>query len=245
MVAVVSLLASASVAGTPTVTVYFDEDLTMRSVDRMNPGLQTLYIVAEGFDAQLTSMEYKIDYPVGMTWIEDIEMPPVKIGSTPKGVTQAWGMPVDGNEPVVIAKALVRWEPDLSASGEVAVTPHPVFGFVRATAAPDHRIIEARGERSRIRPQASARGSVPELDRAYPNPFNPVTQITYWVPERTQVRLTVYDVAGREVASLVNEVRDRGEHSVEWRADNIPSGVYFYRLDVGGFSERRKVMLLK
>ena len=62
-VVAVGLVASVSIAGTPTVTVYFDEALTMRSVDRLSPGQHTLYIVAEGFDADVMAMEYKIDYP--------------------------------------------------------------------------------------------------------------------------------------------------------------------------------------
>ena len=244
-IAVISLLASAAVAGTPTVTVYFDEGLTMRSVDRLGPGLVTLYIVAENFDANLTAIEYQIDYPEGVTWIRDLDVPTVKIGTTEKGIAQAWVVPIDGSSPVVIAKSVVQW--NAGSNGEVAVRPHPTFGFVRATAAPDHRIIEARGEISYIglSDRSPSRGSEPVLYGSRPNPFNPVTQITYWIPETAHVRLNTYDVAGRRVATLVNEVRDRGEHTVEWHADNLPSGVYFYRLDVGDFSEQRKVMLLK
>ena len=246
-VAVVGLLASAAVAGTPTVTVYFDEALTMQSVDRLSPGQHTLYIVAEGFDAHLTSIEYKIDYPAGMTWVADRDMPPVKIGTTGAGITQAWGEPIDGTSPVVVAKVVVRWDPAGSSNFEVAVKPHPVFGFVRATVAPDHRIVEAKGETSfgGVSGRSPSGGSEPALYEASPNPFNPVTQITYWVPERAHVRLSVYDVSGRLVTTLVDDVRDSGEHTVGWRADDLPSGVYFCRLEVDDFSANRKVMLLK
>jgi hypothetical protein len=244
-IAVISLFAAVSVAGPPTVAVYFDEGLTMRSADRLGPGLVTLYIVAENFDAHLTAIEYQIDYPAGVTWVADLDVPTVKIGTTVKGIAQAWAEPIDGFSRVVIAKSTVQW--DAGLSGEVTVRPHPTFGFVRATAAPDHRIIEAKGGISYVgkNDRTPSRGSEPVLYGSHPNPFNPVTQITYWLPQRAHVSLNAYDVAGRLVASLVNGMRDMGEHTVEWRADNLPSGVYFYRLDVGDFSERRKVMLLK
>ncbi len=246
-IAVITLLASVSVATTPKVAVYFDEALTLRSVDHSGKGLHTLCIVAEGFDAQLTSIEYKIEYPAGMTWIKDLDVSPLKIGTTKEGITQAFPKPLDGFSPVVLARAVVRWDAEEGTSGEVAVKPHPTSGFVRATAAPDYRIIEAQGETSyaRLTGGSSLRGSEPELYATYPNPFNPVTKITYWLPQKAHVRLTVYDVAGRLVARLVDDERDSGEHTVGWHADDLPSGVYFCRLEVGNFSEQRKVMLLK
>lgn len=246
-IAFVSLLASVSVAGTPTVTVYFDEAMTMRSVDRLGPGQHTLYIVAEGFDAHLTAIEYKIELPAGMIWLEDLDLPPVKIGKTTEGIAQAWPTPVDARSPVVVAKALVRWEPVDGSVGRLSVVPHPGSGFVRATVAPDHHIVEAKGQTSydgsNERPSMSR--YVPSLLGANPNPFKPVTQITYWVPERQHVRLGVYDVAGRLITTLVDDVRRGGEHSVGWRADGLPSGVYFCRLEVGDVTESKKMMLLK
>ncbi|UCG50537.1 MAG: T9SS type A sorting domain-containing protein [Candidatus Latescibacterota bacterium] len=246
-VAVVSLLASVSVASTPTVTVYFDEAMTMRSVDRLSPGQHTLYIVAEGFDAFLTAIEYKIEYPAGMTWLEDIDMPPVKIGNTTEGIAQAWTKPVDAHSPVVVAKALVRWEPTDRPTCELTVVPYPGSPSVRATVAPDHRIVEAKGQTSYggSDNELSLTRNVPALYGANPNPFKPATQITYWVPEKGHVQLSVYDVAGRLIATLVDDVRDGGEHTVGWRASDLPSGVYFCRLVVGEFTESKKMMLLK
>ena len=246
-VAVLSLLISPSLAATPTVTVYFDEDLTMRSIDLDEPGTVTLYVVAEGFDARLTAIEYKIDFPAGLTWVSDIDVTPIKIGTTAMGITQAWQDPLNASNRVVVGKALAKWDPAAGSAGEVVVSAHPVFGSVRATVAPDHRIVQAQGEISHGRPAkgASASSSVPVLYGAQPNPFNPSTQISFWVPRSEHVRITVYDVSGRRVAELLNEVRGRGQHSVEWSAGNMPSGVYFFRMEVGDFSEQRKVMLLK
>jgi hypothetical protein len=247
LVAVITMLASASFAGKPIITVYFDEALSLPSVDCLRPGLNTLYVVAEGFDANLTAIEYKIDYPPGMYWVEDQNVSPLKIGSTVKGITQAWAEPFDASSPVVVARVLVRWNPEKGSNAEIAVKPHPVFGSIRATAAPDHRIIEAEGGTTQVRAgdRPAAYGNAPVLYGVYPNPFNPVTQITYWVPEKTRVNLTIYDVNGRLIETLVKGEKDRGEHTISWQAESLPSGVYFCRFEAGGFSENRKVMLIK
>jgi hypothetical protein len=78
-----------------------------------------------------------------------------------------------------------------------------------------------------------------------PNPFNPVTRISYNVPTAQHVRIAVYDVAGRLVENLVNEVKSPGEYMVEWNAGNLPSGVYFYRLQTGNETIVRRATLLK
>ena len=78
-----------------------------------------------------------------------------------------------------------------------------------------------------------------------PNPFNPVTRISYALSETRHVRLTIYDVAGRLVKELVNNVKDAGEHVVEWDAGTLPSGVYFVRLQTGSGTLVRRATLLK
>jgi hypothetical protein len=79
----------------------------------------------------------------------------------------------------------------------------------------------------------------------YPNPFNPTTSIRFGMPETARVRLSVYDLLGREVAVLVEGILQAGWHSATWRADNLPSGVYLYRLAAGEFSQHRTMLLLK
>ena len=83
------------------------------------------------------------------------------------------------------------------------------------------------------------------LDQNYPNPFNPTTQIAYSVGERTNVNLVVYDLLGREVATLVNEVKEPGSYKVNFNASNLPSGVYTYRIQSGSFVQTKKMMLMK
>jgi hypothetical protein len=83
------------------------------------------------------------------------------------------------------------------------------------------------------------------LSENYPNPFNPVTQIRYDLPQNAYVQLKVLDVLGREVASLVDRQEEAGFKSVSFDATNLPSGVYFYRLQAGTFSWVRKMLVTK
>lgn len=78
-----------------------------------------------------------------------------------------------------------------------------------------------------------------------PNPFNPVTRISYNVPVTQHVSIAIYDVAGRLVESLVNETKSAGEYVVEWDAGRLPSGVYFYRMQAGSQTIVRRATLLK
>jgi hypothetical protein len=101
-----------------------------------------------------------------------------------------------------------------------------------------------------------------KLEQNFPNPFNPSTHFRFTVPEAHQlnessrrpsaetgklhlVSLKVYDVLGREVATLVNENRSAGNYAVDWNASGFASGVYFYRLTAGGFSSTKKMILMK
>lgn len=83
------------------------------------------------------------------------------------------------------------------------------------------------------------------LEQNMPNPFNPVTTISYVVPSDGPVRLTVYNIAGQVVAVPVDGFRNRGRHEVVWDARTLPSGVYFYRIDAVGLKAVRKMMLMK
>lgn len=83
------------------------------------------------------------------------------------------------------------------------------------------------------------------LYQNYPNPFNPSTTISYQLPAFSHVTLIVYDVLGREVATLVNEYKKMGNYAVEFNATNLSSGVYFYRLQTGPYHDTKKLLLLK
>jgi len=83
------------------------------------------------------------------------------------------------------------------------------------------------------------------LSQNYPNPFNPSTTINYTIPKSGLVSLKIYDIVGKEVVSLVNEVKNAGSYNLQFNASNLSSGTYFYRLESGSFVETKKMLLLK
>jgi hypothetical protein len=83
------------------------------------------------------------------------------------------------------------------------------------------------------------------LTQNYPNPFNPSTKIEFSLPKAGRVKLLVYNVLGDEVATLVNEKMEAGIHAVNFRGDNFSSGVYFYKITAGNFTDTKKMLLVK
>ena len=88
------------------------------------------------------------------------------------------------------------------------------------------------------------------LGQNYPNPFNPTTTISFSLPQRSTVRLDIYNILGKQVTTLVNESREVGNWNVEWNGldrnhQHIASGVYFYRLQAGSFVSVKKMVMLK
>jgi hypothetical protein len=84
-----------------------------------------------------------------------------------------------------------------------------------------------------------------KLSQNYPNPFNPTTKIDFAIPKNGFVTLKIYDVLGREVRKLVNETKTAGYYSVDFNASEFSSGVYFYKLESNGFSDVKRMMLIK
>ena len=84
-----------------------------------------------------------------------------------------------------------------------------------------------------------------ELSQNYPNPFNPSTTIEYTIPENTAVELKVFDILGKEIWTLVNEVKAPGKYEVLFEANNLSTGIYYYRMQAGDFVDTRKLILLK
>jgi hypothetical protein len=96
-----------------------------------------------------------------------------------------------------------------------------------------------------IRVTVSAVPSEYSLSQCYPNPFNPSTKIGYQLPVASHVTLRVYDMLGREVKTLVDEVKPAGQYGVKLDARDLPSGVYFYRLEAGTYHDTKRLVLLK
>src|SRR4030095_1512086 len=91
-------------------------------------------------------------------------------------------------------------------------------------------------------------GEIPtnySLSQNYPNPFNPVTRIKFQIPHQGNVHLAIYDIMGKEMEVIVNENLQPGTYEIEWNATNFASGVYYYRITAGDFSETKKLILIK
>jgi len=84
-----------------------------------------------------------------------------------------------------------------------------------------------------------------KLLQNYPNPFNPTTKIRYQIKSESNVQLTIYDISGQDVKTLVNKKQNAGEHSISFDASGLASGIYIYRLNAGSFEQSRKMILLR
>jgi hypothetical protein len=84
-----------------------------------------------------------------------------------------------------------------------------------------------------------------ELLQNYPNPFNPVTDINYSLAKDIHVKITLYDILGRETKVLVNEFKQAGNYNISFNGTDLASGVYFYRINAGSFTDIKKMILVK
>ena len=84
-----------------------------------------------------------------------------------------------------------------------------------------------------------------KLENNYPNPFNPSTKIKFSLPQNSAVKLSVYDISGKSVAILINDKLNAGYYEFEFEGSNLSSGIYFYKIEAGSFSDVRKMILLK
>ena len=114
----------------------------------------------------------------------------------------------------------------------------------------DALLLDRVGVTSLVTDVTSSKNSVPKtfvLEQNYPNPFNPSTQITFALVADSKVTLQVYNLLGQVVATLIkNEFLSAGRHKLQFQPEQLPGGIYFYRLQVSGaFSEVRKMTLLK
>ncbi len=103
----------------------------------------------------------------------------------------------------------------------------------------DVQKVPSRVQRDPLIPQETS------LQQNYPNPFNPTTTIHYELSEKTWVTLAIYDILGRKVKTLVDQEQLGGSYNHQWEVQDMPSGIYFYRLRAGTFSETKKMAILK
>ena len=87
--------------------------------------------------------------------------------------------------------------------------------------------------------------NVYSLAPAYPNPFNPSTTLSFGLPQDTFVNIEVYDLLGKNVTTLVNDIKSAGFHKYSWNAEAQASGVYFIVMNAGKFTQKQKILLVK
>jgi hypothetical protein len=134
----------------------------------------------------------------------------------------------------------------ITASNNPTSTPRVAYITVSGTDAPSITIPLTQAGIPTTVKSGNINEFIFDLSQNYPNPFNPSTTISFTLEVSGFTTLKIYDILGREVATLVHEVRNAGNYSIQWDATNISSGIYFYRLETNtGFAKTKKLLLLK
>ena len=123
-----------------------------------------------------------------------------------------------------------------------------IYHDLDQNAVPHNRVEEPEFAPVTVAVRPSGGPEVPDvfaLNQNYPNPFNPSTEISFDLPVASNVELTVYNILGQNVKTLVDRQMEAGRHTISWEASKYSSGVYFYRISAKDFSETKKMLLLK
>ncbi|HTK81625.1 MAG TPA: T9SS type A sorting domain-containing protein, partial [Bacteroidota bacterium] len=154
---------------------------------------------------------------------------PLQISGAVYPLTITWDGANDGGTyTLLVGSGKEKKEFPISGAGRVVLTDEDAVVKIGITSAQHAEM-----------PKAYA------LYQNYPNPFNPSTTIRFDVPKASNISLKIYDVLGQEVETLVNEERGAGRYSVNFDAGNFPSGVYYFRIIAGDFSDVKKLLLAK
>ncbi len=139
----------------------------------------------------------------------------------------------------------IGWGGASTSMTEVTPAGQIVFAASYPAGINSYRAFKFNTDLTNINIQA---GNIPEsyrLEQNYPNPFNPSTKISFSISEKGVVSLKVYDVSGKEVSEPVNGFRPAGNYSIDFNAEGLPSGIYFYTLRAAGFTQTKKMIFIK
>jgi hypothetical protein len=159
---------------------------------------------------------YKLSTDGGVTWASDTQL------TNFPGTSWSSSVAVSG------AGLHVVWMDDRDGNSEIYYKHNPTGNTTTGV------VVPGEGKPDRF-----------ALLQNYTNPFNPTTTISYSLAQADNVCLKIYDVMGRDVATLVNRRKEAGNHSVTWNAESLASGVYFCQLRSGGFVETKRLVLLR
>jgi hypothetical protein len=156
MIATVVAVATAMIpaaAQTPTLNIFFDQGFTRMDKDCPPGGGQdSLFVVGLGFNRFIAGVEYAIDYPVSIEWLNDYATPPVTFGETPTGITSGWPTPFNGYNPIVFTKVRFMWNCNgcTSDNQPVTVVAHPYTGYLGGVDFPYNDLVPAIGMKSLV-----------------------------------------------------------------------------------------------
>jgi hypothetical protein len=164
-------------------------------------------------------------------------------GNTPDVASVYWG----NAQRLDNGNTFVGWGYASIAATEVDTAGNTVFEMTFPPDVYSYRMYRIAKRRSNAVSSVSGVGAVSGfiLDQNYPNPFNPTTTISLSLPSRSFVSLKVFDVMGRDVATVVSEELPAGNYKRQWNASGFPSGVYFFRLQAGAYTETKRIVLLR
>ncbi len=155
---------------------------------------------------------------------------------TAPGIIQhiPWNAPLDTYEYIAYCGDYPFWPVDSSSFDFTVVHSNAISGGTDEWTTPEWSTEEVENVPSEC-----------NLIGNYPNPFNPTTNISFNLPQEGKVSLKIYDLMGREVATLIDGIKPAGHHSVVWDATDSPSGIYFYKLTIGNKTFTKRMTLLK
>lgn len=215
------------------------------ALTNLNPNIVLHVQFGGGISGTQTGL--KRSYTGGNSWLYN-----------PYSTTTSWAVDIAKDNPELYSHGAVSYTPvylSSNAGGTFTASPNhyaeQILYYDRA-----NLFVNSHGEISKlvvsyIMPVIGIEqisSTVPEkfmLEQNYPNPFNPETNINFSVPEKSDVKLAVYDVTGREIAVLVNSSLTAGTYKTEWDAASYSSGIYFYRITGSNFTDTKKMILVK
>ncbi len=205
----------------------------------------------------------------GLSWGADTQLSTLAAGSMYPSITTSnsmvhvvWtGGPGFDPSEIYYKRSInlgVSWEPDVRLTVDSAASTFPsvcVSGNYTHVVWQNElefgnncEIFYARNPTGNVNGIMNISSEVPEgfsLSQNYPNPFNPMTKLKFQLPNNSFVKLAVFDMPGKEIETLVNEYLQAGTYVYEWNALTLPSGVYFYKLTSGNYTETKKMVLVK
>jgi hypothetical protein len=247
-----------------------DRRLTLNSANSEAPSVSAngsfVHVVWDDRRDFNNEIYYMLSTNSGTSWVSETRLtndpgnsinPSVSVSGS--FVHIAWTEFRSGNNEIYYKRSTdagLYWDPELRLTNNSASSEKPsilVYGSALHVVWQDNRdgnneIYHKRNPNGNTVGIVNIDSEIPgefSLSQNYPNPFNPVTKIKFSLPESSIAKFVVYDALGREVESLVNEELSAGSYKIDWNAAKYSSGIYFYKLIAGNFTETKKMLMIK